>query len=181
MMTAINIASARIFAIAAHSATGQKRKYTHEPYHTHPAKVAAILDDARMPFYVIAAGWLHDVVEDTEVTFDLLGELFNDVIVSLVAEVTDVSRSEDGNRKARKAKDLAHLAKSSPNGASIKLADIIDNTRSIVANDPGFAPVYLREKQAVLEVLSHGDPDLFRMALSIVEGAILDLGLDKSA
>jgi (p)ppGpp synthase/HD superfamily hydrolase len=170
-----------IFAIAAHSATGQKRKYTYEPYHTHPANVAKILDNASLPSHVVAAGWLHDVVEDTAVTIDLLGELFNEAIVSLVAEVTDVSRPEDGNRKARKAKDLEHLANSSPNGASIKLADIIDNTRSIVAKDPGFAPVYLREKKAVLEVLRHGDPDLFKMAFSIVHGAILDLDLDKSA
>ncbi len=82
----------------------------------------------------------------------------------LVLEVTDVSRPEDGNREARKAIDREHLARSSPEGATIKLADLIDNTKSIVAHDKGFARVYLPEMEKLLEVLRHGDPALWQRA-----------------
>lgn len=174
-MSANLVHGARLFAIAAHSAADQRRKYTNDPYHIHPANVARILDDAGMPNHVVAAGWLHDVVEDTAVTIEAIETNFNDVVATLVAEVTDVSRPEDGNRKARKAIDLAHLANSSPFGASIKLADIIDNASSIVGNDPNFAPVYLREKLAVLDVLKHGDDGLYKTARVIVEGAVKGL------
>jgi hypothetical protein len=78
--------------------------------------------------------------------------------------LTDVSRPEDGNRAARKAIDLAHTAKASPAAKTIKLADLIDNTRSIVERDPDFAKVYLQEKARLLEVLQEGDPTLMAMA-----------------
>jgi guanosine-3',5'-bis(diphosphate) 3'-pyrophosphohydrolase len=64
---------ARIFAMAAHSAVGQTRKYTGEPYWTHTQAVAdrvAQLADATEE--QIAAAHLHDTLEDTAVTFDLI-------------------------------------------------------------------------------------------------------------
>jgi hypothetical protein len=88
--------------------------------------------------------------------------------VSLLPALTDVSRSADGNRKARKALDRAHTAKASPAAKTIKLADLIDNTKSIVEHDPEFARVYLAEKAALLEVLKEGDQVLWAMASNLV-------------
>jgi hypothetical protein len=82
----------------------------------------------------------------------------------LVEQLTDVSRPEDGNRAKRKAIDRAHTAKASPEAKTIKLADLIDNTRSIVELDPGFAKIYLVEKVLLLEVLQEGDAGLWEMA-----------------
>lgn len=75
-----------------------------------------------------------------------------------------MSTSHDGLRKHRKAKDREHTAKASPQAKTIKLADLIDNTRSIVERDPEFAKVYLAEKALLLEVLRDGDATLWKMA-----------------
>lgn len=89
-------------------------------------------------------------------TADEMRRVFGDAVTDLVLEVTDVSRPSDGKRAVRKEKDKEHLAKSSPGGATIKLADLIDNCVSITAHDKGFAPIYLREADALLKVLKHG-------------------------
>lgn len=156
---------ARIFATAAHHAVGQVRKYTGEPYINHPAEVVAILavlDDVTPR--MIAAAWLHDVVEDTGVPLSVIREEFGDYVAVLVEGLTDVSRPEDGNRSARKALDRAHASKQTPACKTIKLADLISNTRSIVAHDPEFAKVYLAEKRLLLEVLREGNRDLWARA-----------------
>jgi (p)ppGpp synthase/HD superfamily hydrolase len=105
------------------------------------------------------------------VTIEEVRAAFGDTVAALVADLTDVSRLEDGNRVARKALDLAHTAQASPEAKTIKLADLIDNSHSIIAHEPGFAKVYLREKAALLEVLGEGDAELWRMATAIVAEA----------
>jgi guanosine-3',5'-bis(diphosphate) 3'-pyrophosphohydrolase len=142
---------ARAFATAAHA--GQLRKYTKTPYIQHPDAVAALVATRPHTPEMLAAALLHDVVEDTPVTIEEVRAAFGDTVAALVADLADVSRLEDGNRVARKALDRAHTAKASPQAKTIKLADLIDNARSIIPNAPGFAKVYLREKAALLEVL----------------------------
>ena len=83
-------------------------------------------------------------------------------------EVTDVSKKEDGNRAVRKHIDLMHLANASPEGQTIKLADLIDNTESITKYDPGFAYKYMREKRDLLQVLTRGDYRLYEIASKTV-------------
>ena len=150
------------FAAAAH--LRQKRKYTGEPYHTHCFAVAALVRQHTDDPSVVVAAVLHDTIEDTEVTCDDLARLFGERVADLVLEVTNASRPEDGNRASRKGIDRLHLAGSSPEGATIKLADIIDNAGSIAAHDPTFARVYLEEKRAALEVLRHGNAELWKQA-----------------
>ncbi|MGI9504857.1 MAG: HD domain-containing protein, partial [Geminicoccaceae bacterium] len=112
-----------------------------------------------------------DVVEDTEVTSGCIERWFGPEVAALVFEVTDISRPEHGNRQTRKEIDRMHLSKSSPEGASIKLADMIDNTSSIVENDPEFAKVYLVEKRDLLGVLGHGHSGLFKQAQRVLSDA----------
>ena len=89
-------------------------------------------------------------------------------IATLVSDLTDLSKPDDGNRKVRKTIDRLHLAKASPMAKTIKLADLIDNAESIVQHDPKFAKVYMREKRLLLEVLQEGDPKLHARASEIV-------------
>ena len=152
------VKKARDFATEAHQ--GQFRKYTDEPYIVHPIAVAKTLSEYGATDEVLAAALLHDTIEDTDVTYEDIQQEFGLTGAELVGEVTDVSRAEDGNRAFRKALDLVHLAGASADGQTIKLADLIDNTKSIVAHDPGFAPIYLREKEALLKVLTKGLADL---------------------
>lgn len=166
------IESAKVFCLAAHAAVGQRRKYTGEPYHIHPFEVAdTVAGTEYCTEEMIAAALLHDVVEDTQVTLDLVARQFGIVVAAYVEQLTDVSKPEDGNRAARKAIDLAHTAKASPQAKTIKLADLISNSRSIVERDPEFAKVYLAEKRALLEVLKEGDSTLYRIAYDIANDA----------
>ena len=85
-------------------------------------------------------------------------------MATLVWMVTNDSRLTDGNRAARAKIDRDKLAKASPAAMTIKLADLIDNTKSIREYDPAFAKVYIAEKRALLGVLKAGDPTLWKMA-----------------
>lgn len=159
----------------------QKRKYTGAGYITHciavAETVAQVTDDAE----VIAAAVLHDTIEDTATTFADIVLEFGPRVAGLVLEVTDASTPADGNRAARKQIDLCHLSKSSPEGATIKLADIIDNSRDIVKHDTGFARIYLPEKAALLAVLMHGNKDLWNAANGILEDAFLHLAIAQAS
>lgn len=163
-MTSNLLERARVFATAAHAAVGQKRKYTGEPYVVHPLEVANIVMAAGGSEASIAAAMLHDVLEDTAVTYDLLEDEFGSEVAELVLWLTDVSKPEDGNRSTRKALDRQHIAAAPAAAQTVKVADLISNTRSIVAHDPGFAKVYLEEKRQLLEVLTKADPALLNQA-----------------
>jgi (p)ppGpp synthase/HD superfamily hydrolase len=155
---------ARVFATAAHAAVGQKRKYTGEPYIVHPTEVAAIVAEAGGTDEMVAAAFLHDVVEDTGVTLEDLQNEFGPDVANLVSWLTDVSRPEDGNRRVRKAIDRAHSAEAPAEAQTVKVADLISNSTTILKFDPGFAKVYLEEKRQLLEVLTKADPALLERA-----------------
>lgn len=155
------------FAADAHE--GQVRNYTGEPYINHPIEVAqmvaAVTDDCE----TICAALLHDVVEDTPVTVRQIAEAgFGPTIARLVEELTDVSRPSDGNRATRKAIDRDHLASASFRAQTVKFADLISNTKSIIKHDPKFAVVYMAEKRELLRVLTLGDESLRQMANAVV-------------
>jgi len=159
------VKQARIFAIAAHSACGQVRKYTGEPYHVHPAEVAWIVEQAGGTEAQRAAAWLHDVVEDTYVSIELIAQMFGDEVAELVGWLTDVSVPTDGNRAERKAIDREHTGRASLAAKMIKLADLCSNTASIVEHDAAFAKVYLEEKRLLLiESLFDADTTLLAQA-----------------
>jgi (p)ppGpp synthase/HD superfamily hydrolase len=151
----------------------QKRKYTGEPYFAHLREVATLLMEAGMSEELIAAGYLHDTLEDTATTLDELRDNFGPEVAQLVYEVTDVSKPEDGNRERRKEIDRQHLAQSSPDGATLKLADLISNTRSISQHDKAFAKVYLKEKSKLLDVLQHGADPLWDLAVKTLSRAMI--------
>lgn len=164
MLTDLEI-RAKDFATRAHE--GQVRKYTGEPYIGHPAAVAALVRSVPHTPEMLAAAWLHDTVEDCGVALEEIHRLFGPEVAYMVECLTDVSKPEDGNRRHRKAIDMRHTAQASPQAKTIKLADLIDNTRSIVERDPSFAKVYLAEKRLLLGALVEGDPALWDQASAI--------------
>ncbi len=158
------VEKARIFATAAHGAVAQLRKYTNEPYIVHPTEVVSIVKTVSHTPEMLAAAWLHDVVEDTGVTIETIRAEFGEEISELVGWLTDVSRPEPGNRATRKAIDRAHTAMAPASAQTVKLADLISNTRSIMAHDEKFAKTYLEEKRLLLEVMTKGDAILLAEA-----------------
>lgn len=124
------VEKARIFATASHHAAGNVRKYTGEPYINHPAAVVALVSSVPHTPEMLASAWLHDTVEDTQVTLGVIEAEFGAEVAGMVEMLTDVSHANDGLRSHRKAKDREHTAQASPAAKTIKLADLIDNTRS---------------------------------------------------
>jgi (p)ppGpp synthase/HD superfamily hydrolase len=105
----------------------------------------------------VAIAILHDTVEDTDATVELLSALFNDTVAQGVWWLSDQATLADGNRRTRIEINIRHVAQAPANIKTIKLIDIDDNLRDIQVNDPNFAKVYFREKADALEVLRDGD------------------------
>jgi (p)ppGpp synthase/HD superfamily hydrolase len=150
--------TAEDFARRAHG--DQKRKFTGAPYWHHLQAVARTLLQYGATPDDVAAGWLHDTIEDTPTTYQELCLTFGHVIANLVIEVTDVSQKHSGNtpegvgnRILRKQIDRQFLAGASWRGQFIKCADTLSNTSDIVANGGGFARVYVPEKKLLIDVL----------------------------
>ena len=156
----LDIDSAIIFAATAHA--GQKRKYTNDPYVVHTIEVMQILNEISAPIEVLIAALLHDVLEDTIVRAPAIKRRFGEQVLQLVIEMTEVP--VEGNRKIRKAAEVERLRGVSNWGKTIKCADLISNTSSIVQYDPGFARVYLDEKEALLPALEGADERLLARA-----------------
>jgi guanosine-3',5'-bis(diphosphate) 3'-pyrophosphohydrolase len=156
--------------------TGQVRKYTGKPYITHPCMVAHIVKSVPHVEEQVCAAYLHDVLEDTDCTLEEIRSQFGGFIALMVDELTDsctgCAKHPGENRQQRKARDRARLRDALPETKTVKLADLIDNSSSIMKYDPNFAKVYLREKRLLLdEALVGGDPTLWARADQIVRGS----------
>lgn len=171
------IEKAENFAVRAHRRIEHQRKYTNQQYDVHLRSVAKRVAEVTEDSEMIAAAWLHDVVEDTEATIGDVEREFGHAIATLVDELTDVSRPSDGNRVARKAKDLEHTATASSRAKTIKLADLIDNCEDICKHDAKFARVYLGEMSALLNVLEEGDISLQLQAYKTARNCAERLGV----
>ena len=155
------------FATKAHE--GQTRKYTGEPYIVHPLSVMEIVKTVDHTEEMLMAAVLHDTVEDTDVTLQDIDREFGPVVAQLVEELTDVSKPEDGNRAFRKGLDRDHSAQASAQGQTIKIADLLDNTKSITEHDEHFAKVYMKEKALLLQILDKADKILLKKAQKKVD------------
>lgn len=164
------------FARKAHE--GQQRKYTNEPYIEHPKRVAGIVRTVPHSEEMICAAYLHDVVEDTPVSHEDIEKRFGKKVAKLVHELTDEFMKENYpglNRKERKKRETKRQAEISPEAKTIKLADVIDNTRDIIKNDKDFARRYIPEMEALVEALQGGNFKLLMKACYEVQKAKYEL------
>jgi guanosine-3',5'-bis(diphosphate) 3'-pyrophosphohydrolase len=122
--------------LAARRHNGMARKGRgNEPYINHLAEVANLLaiategNDAGL----VAAGWLHDTVEDTPTTGQELAEKFGNRVAMLVIEVTDDMNLPKRERRRRQVVDAPHK---SPDAKLIKIADKISNIRARILPRP---------------------------------------------
>lgn len=157
----MNTLAFKAMQFARESHKNQLRKYTGNPYADHLAEVAGIVATVLHDDTMIAVAWLHDCVEDQNVTGQQLLDEFG---VTVLLGVMALSDLEDGNRAERKAASRERLSSAPGWVQTIKCADMISNTSSIVKHDPKFAKVYLEEKRLLLDVLTGADPRLLAMA-----------------
>ncbi|WP_205660706.1 HD domain-containing protein [Aeromonas veronii] len=163
-----DIDAAYLFAKTVHQ--GQVRKFTGAPYIQHPVEVARLVASVTDDHECIMAALMHDVMEDCGVTAsDLHAEGFSANVISMVEQLSDISKPSDGNRAERKSVDRQHAARAWPKTKTVKLADIVNNCDSICAHDLDFAAVYLPEKRLLLDVLHEGDATLWARADNIIK------------
>ena len=122
--------------LAARRHLGQQRKARgSEPYINHLAEVAHLLATATdgADAELVAAGWLHDAIEDTETTRKELAEEFSEHVASLVVECTDDMSLPKAERRRLQIVDAPHK---SPGAKLIKIADKISNIRARIFPSP---------------------------------------------
>jgi len=122
--------------LAAQRHNGMARKGRgNEPYVNHLAEVANLLATATdgADAELVAAGWLHDTIEDTETTREELARTFSERVASLVVECTDDMSLPKSERRRRQVADASHK---SPGAKLIKIADKISNIGARVHPDP---------------------------------------------
>ncbi len=128
---AVLIAEAFKFAHRLHQ--GQYRK-SGEPYICHPVAVAGLLRDLGGSAAMIAAGFLHDVVEDTDITIEQIGELFGPEVRQLVEGVTKLSKINFKSKTESQAENFRRMFLSMAQDIRVivvKLADRLHNMRTL--------------------------------------------------
>jgi guanosine-3',5'-bis(diphosphate) 3'-pyrophosphohydrolase len=128
------VVSAAHFAAQRH--VDQRRKgASSEPYFNHVSEVAKTLADATHGSDpgLIAAGYLHDTIEDQNVTYGELVEQFGQDVAELVLEVTD---DKTLAKEARKQAQIDHAPYKSQRAKMLKIADKCSNLRSLLTSPP---------------------------------------------
>ncbi len=143
---------------------GQQRKYGEESYVCHCLRVAALVAGTGLDDEVVASAWLHDVVEDCDVTHDDISDQFGPRVARLVALMTDEPTVEGTNRPARKEitrnRFLLAQGQDAIDVHTLKVADCLDNAASIKAYDLDFWKVFRSEVTQLVNVLALGAPVL---------------------
>jgi (p)ppGpp synthase/HD superfamily hydrolase len=158
---------ARDFATEKHS--HQTRRHGGAPYTAHLDNVVAIL--MRHGFrdgVTLAAAYLHDTVKKTDTSVGEIIDKFGTDVARLVYWLTD---EQGGNRKAHKLMSAWRLSRAPWEAKIIKLAELIDNTHYVVANDTDAAPAYILEKKQTMWMMADEEGErimrlpLFREAM----------------
>jgi guanosine-3',5'-bis(diphosphate) 3'-pyrophosphohydrolase len=178
------IQSIEEFARKAHG--NQQRKFEPGPYVIHLIRVKNICQEYTPDAVVLSAALLHDVLEDTEVKAEELRQFLQTVteqktagnILNLVIDLTDIYTKNNypqWNRRKRKKMEAERLSRVRPDAQTIKYADIIDNSHTIVHAEDGFASVYLHEARVIIDMMKKGHPELRSRAEETIRGCIAAL------
>lgn len=153
------------------------------PYINHLCDVARLLAEAGCHVELIAAGYLHDTIEDVGVTYEMLVEEFGVRVAELVRAVTD-DKSLDKAR--RKQLQIEHAASASSDVAALKLADKISNLTSLRDQAPDGWPEtrvleYIEWAHRVVTRLPNPDPHLLARYKAIREDLFFQRGSQSIA
>ena len=163
----------RAYNFAESSHAGQFRK-SGERYFIHPVEVAKILIELQMDSTTIAAGLLHDVIEDTANDYNKIKEVFGEEIAELVEGVTKLTRLSFESKEERQAENLRKMFVAMAKDIRvilIKLADRLHNMRTLRFQSDE------KKKEKALETLEIFAPIAHRLGISRIKWELEDLCL----
>jgi GTP pyrophosphokinase len=151
---------------------GQSRA-SGEPYLVHPLGVAIVLAEMRMDPIAVAAGLLHDSVEDTSVTIVDIRKEFGEQVAHIVEGVTKISQIDFASREEQQAENLRKMMLAMVDDirvVMIKLADRLNNMRTLEHLSPE------RQQKIAKETLEIYAPIAHRLGMGKIRGELEDLG-----
>src|ERR1700734_3830305 len=157
------------FCVQHHS--GQLRA-SGEPYSLHPLEVAQVLAEMKLDSTAIAAGLLHDAVEDTPVTTEDITEQFGEQVAHIVEGVTKIDKIQFANREDRQAENVRKMLLAMVSDVRvvlIKLADRLHNMRALEHLPPERQRAIARETLDIYAPLAH------RLGMGKLRGELEDL------
>jgi GTP pyrophosphokinase len=143
-----------------------------EPYIIHPLEVAEVLAEMKLDATAIAAGLLHDSVEDTPATNEEIEAKFGDQVAHIVEGVTKIDKIQFANREDRQAENVRKMLLAMVSDVRvvlIKLADRLHNMRTLEHLKPDRQEAIARETQDIYAPLAH------RLGMGKVRGELEDL------
>jgi guanosine-3',5'-bis(diphosphate) 3'-pyrophosphohydrolase len=143
-----------------------------EPYIIHPLEVAEVLAEMKLDATAIAAGLLHDAVEDTPVTNEEIAAAFGDQVAHIVDGVTKIDKIQFANREDRQAENVRKMLLAMVSDVRvvlIKLADRLHNMRTLEHLKPEKQELIARETLDIYAPLAH------RLGMGKVRGELEDL------
>jgi GTP pyrophosphokinase len=143
-----------------------------EPYVLHPLEVAQVLAEMKLDSTAIAAGLLHDAVEDTPVTTEDISALFGEQVAHIVEGVTKIDKIQFANREDRQAENVRKMLLAMVSDVRvviIKLADRLHNMRTLEHLKPDRQQAIARETLDIYAPLAH------RLGMGKVRGELEDL------
>src|SRR5271168_2599328 len=150
---------------------GQKRA-SGEPYVIHPLEVAQVLAELKMDSTAIAAGLLHDAVEDTDVTSPEIAKRFGEQVAHIVEGVTKLDKIKFANREDHQAENIRKMLLAMVTDVRvviIKLADRLHNMRTLEHLKPEKQQKIARETLDIYAPLAH------RLGMGKLRGELEDL------